>query len=57
VFALLWGVPFLVVGQGLAPSEASLLLTLFVVAGIGAGPVVGEFTARHPLRGPGWCSR
>ncbi|HWN33139.1 MAG TPA: MFS transporter [Pseudonocardia sp.] len=50
VFALLWGVPFLVVGQGLAPSEASLLLTVFVVAGIGAGPVVGEFTARHPLR-------
>lgn len=50
VFALLWGVPFLVVGQGLRPSEASLLLTVFVVAGIGAGPVVGEFTARHPLR-------
>ncbi|HEX4249903.1 MAG TPA: MFS transporter [Pseudonocardia sp.] len=50
VFALLWGVPFLVVGHGLRPSEASVLLTVFVVAGIGAGPVVGEFTARHPLR-------
>jgi MFS family permease len=50
VFALLWGVPFLVVGQGLRPSEASLLLTVFVLAGIGAGPMVGEFTARHPLR-------
>jgi MFS family permease len=50
VFALLWGVPFLVVGQGLSPDEASVLLTVFVVAGIVIGPVVGEFTARHPLR-------
>jgi MFS family permease len=50
VFALLWGVPFLVVGQGLRPAEASGLLTLFVLAGIAAGPVIGEFTARHPLR-------
>jgi MFS family permease len=50
VFALLWGVPFLVAGQGLSPAAASLLLTLFVVAGLVAGPVIGEFTARHPLR-------
>lgn len=50
VFALLWGVPFLVVGQGLRPSEASGLLTLFVLAGIAAGPLIGEFAARHPLR-------
>jgi len=50
VFALLWGVPFLVAGQGLRPSEASVLLTLLVLAGIAAGPVIGEFTARHPLR-------
>lgn len=50
VFALLWGVPYLVVGQGLRPAEASALLTLFVLAGIAAGPLIGEFTARHPLR-------
>jgi MFS family permease len=50
VFALLWGVPFLVAGQGLRPSEASALLTVLVLAGIVAGPVIGEFTARHPLR-------
>jgi MFS family permease len=50
VFALLWGFPFLVVGQGLRPGEASALLTLFVLAGIAVGPLVGEFTARHPLR-------
>lgn len=50
VFALLWGMPFLVAGQGLRPVEASVLLTVFVVAGIVVGPVIGELTARHPLR-------
>jgi MFS family permease len=50
VFVLLWGVPFLVVGHGLRPSEASGLLTLYVLAGIAAGPMIGEVTARHPLR-------
>ncbi len=50
VFALLWGVPYLVAGQGFTPGAASLLLTLFVAVGIMAGPLFGEFTARHPLR-------
>jgi sugar phosphate permease len=50
VFALIWGVPYLVAGQGFTTSEASGLLTLFVVAGVVAGPLFGEFTARHPLR-------
>jgi MFS family permease len=50
VFALLWGVPYLVAGQGLTQGEASALLTLLVGAGIVAGPLFGEFAARHPLR-------
>jgi len=50
VFALMWGVPYLVAGQGFTPGEASAMLTLLVVAGIVAGPLFGEFTARHPLR-------
>ncbi|HXV93535.1 MAG TPA: MFS transporter [Pseudonocardia sp.] len=50
VFALLWGVPYLVAGQGFSPGGASALLTLFVAAGIVVGPLFGEFTARHPLR-------
>ena len=50
VFALLWGVPYLVAGQGLAPAAASALLTAFVLVGIPAGPLFGVFTARHPLR-------
>lgn len=50
VFALLWGVPYLVAGQGFTPAGASVLLTVFVAVGILAGPMFGEFTARHPLR-------
>jgi MFS family permease len=50
VFALLWGVPYLVAGQGMSPGAASAMLTLLVGAGIVAGPLFGEFTARHPLR-------
>jgi MFS family permease len=50
VFALLWGVPYLVAGQGMSTGAASALLTLLVVVGIVAAPVFGEFTARHPLR-------
>lgn len=50
VFALLWGYPFLVSGQGRSPGTASALLTLFVVVGMLAGPVFGTLVARHPLR-------
>ena len=50
VFGLLWGVPYLVAGQGMAPAQASALLTLPVVVGIIAGPLFGEFAARHPMR-------
>ncbi|MBC8092083.1 MAG: MFS transporter, partial [Pseudonocardia sp.] len=50
VFALLWGVPYLVAGQGFTAGEASALLTVLVGVGIAAGPLFGEFTARHPLR-------
>jgi MFS family permease len=50
VFALLWGVPYLVAGQGFSPGAASVLLTVLVGVGIVVGPLFGEFTARHPLR-------
>jgi MFS family permease len=50
VFGLLWGVPYLVAGQGMTPAQASVLLTLLVVVGIIAGPLFGEFAARHPMR-------
>lgn len=50
VFALLWGVPYLVSAQGFSPAAASGLLTLLVLGGVVAGPVLGELTARHPFR-------
>ncbi|MCA0145155.1 nitrate/nitrite transporter [Blastococcus sp. LR1] len=50
VFALLWGYPFLVVGQGLTPGTAAALLTLLVLVGMGVGPALGRLCARWPLR-------
>jgi sugar phosphate permease len=50
VFAMLWGFPFLVSGQGLSQREAGALMTLTVIAGVIAGPVIGVLVERHPLR-------
>ncbi len=48
VFALLWGYPFLVDGEGLAPATAAALLSLLTVAGIVVGPLIGQFCGRLP---------
>ncbi|GAB3236879.1 MFS transporter [Mycolicibacterium hippocampi] len=50
VFALMWGVPYLTVAQGLSAAAAGTLLTLSVVAAISSGVLVGIFTGRHPQR-------
>jgi MFS family permease len=50
VFALLWGYPFLVVGQGLTPETAATLLTVMVLAAMGFGPLLGRLVGRWPLR-------
>ena len=50
VFALLWGFPFLVQGQGVSSGTASALLTLFVLAAMAAAPFLGVLVGRHPLR-------
>ncbi|MEW2385991.1 MFS transporter [Micromonospora sp. NPDC047707] len=50
VFALLWGYPFLVQGQGLSPTAAASLLTLMTVATLLSGPVIAHLCARHPYR-------
>ncbi|WP_438853955.1 MFS transporter [Agromyces sp. M3QZ16-3] len=47
-FVLLWGFPFLTVGEGLTPAMASLLFTVYVVFGILVGPVIGALSIRHP---------
>jgi MFS family permease len=50
VFALMWGVPYLTVAQGLSATVAGTLLTLSVVAAISAGVLIGIFTGRRPHR-------
>jgi MFS family permease len=50
VFALLWGYPFLVVGEHRTPAQAGLLITLLVAAAMGIGPTLGHFAGRWPYR-------
>ncbi len=50
VFALMWGVPYLTVAQGLSTAAAGALLTVSVVTAISAGVAIGIFTGRHPHR-------
>ncbi|GJF10559.1 MFS transporter [Mycolicibacterium cyprinidarum] len=50
VFALMWGVPYLTVAQGVSPGVAGTLLTVSVVAAISAGVLIGVVTGRHPHR-------
>lgn len=49
VFALLWGYPFLVQGQGLSPTAAASLLTLMTLGMLVCGPVIAHLCARHPF--------
>lgn len=50
VFALMWGVPYLTVAQGVSTESAGVLLTVSVVAAISAGVLIGIVTGRHPHR-------
>lgn len=47
-FMMLWGIPFLTVGEGLSPATASVVTTVFVVCGMAFGPLIGALSARHP---------
>ena len=49
-FALMWGVPYLTVGQGLSVHVAGTLLSLSVAAAIVSGIVIGIVTGRRPHR-------
>ncbi|MEO8555999.1 MAG: MFS transporter [Actinomycetota bacterium] len=48
VFALLWGFPFLVSGQGLTPSTASSLLIVMTITAVVTSPLIGAFVTRWP---------
>lgn len=49
VFALLWGYPFLVQGQGFSPTAAASLLTVMTLVTLVCGPVIAHLCARHPF--------
>ncbi len=50
---LLWGVPWLVQGQGQSKATASAMLTVFVFGSMAGGPLLGSVIGRHPsLRMP-----
>lgn len=49
VFALLWGFPFLVAGQGLSPTTAGKLLMLMTVTTVVTSPMIGGFVTRYPF--------
>lgn len=47
-FILLWGIPFLTAGEGRTQAEATLITTLYILAGMALGPVMGELSRRIP---------
>jgi MFS family permease len=50
VFGLLWGYPFLVVGEHRTPAEAGFLLALLVACSMLVAPALGQFAIRWPSR-------
>ena len=49
VFAMLWGYPFLVQGEGLSSTAASTLLMVMTAWVVVSGLVLGALVARHPF--------
>ncbi|WP_168582140.1 MFS transporter [Gephyromycinifex aptenodytis] len=50
VFAMMWGFPYLISGEGREPAQASALFTLYVLASLPCGPLLGSLTQRYPYR-------
>lgn len=49
-FALMWGLPYLIKGQGLSVGKAGLLMSTYVAATWVVAPVMGTISARYPTR-------
>ena len=48
VFVLLWGMPFLTAGEGLSTAHAAGIISIYVVAGMILGPIIGDLSRRLP---------
>jgi nitrate/nitrite transporter NarK len=49
MFGVMWGYPFLTIGQGLPPTQARLLMSVLAVAAVALGPTIGLVMTRHPF--------
>lgn len=47
-FVLLWGMPFLTAAQGLDTAHAAGIISVYVVAGMALGPIIGDLSRRLP---------
>lgn len=47
-FILLWGMPFLTAAQGLDAAHAAGIISVYVLAGMALGPVIGYLSRRLP---------
>lgn len=47
-FVLLWGMPFLTAAQGLDTAHAAGIISVYVIAGMVMGPVIGDLSRRLP---------
>lgn len=50
MLAIMWGYPFLTAALGYDLAQAAAVMSLLVVGGLIAGPIVGFLIARYPLR-------
>ena len=48
MFGVMWGYPFLTVGQGLSPATAGALMLAMSLSGLVYGVALGSLLARHP---------
>lgn len=48
LIGLLWGFPFLVVGEHRSEATAGVLISLLVLTNLGYGPLLGWLVGRHP---------
>lgn len=49
MIAVLWGVPFMVQGQGMSRTEAGTVLLASVLFGLAANPMIGYVVSRRPV--------
>lgn len=47
-FVLLWGMPFLTAAEGLDAAHAAGIISVYVVAGMLLGPIIGDLSRRLP---------